>query len=724
MKNILDLRNAKPGKHHSLGDRFTGKSKSGHTITVTDYYLEFDGKPYFGISGEMHFSRIPVDEWEDSIVKAKCGGINILATYVFWNVHEEEEGVFRWDGRRDLRKFLMICRKHGMMVILRVGPFGHGEMRNGGIPDWLYGKPFEVRSSDPAFLAQVQSYFSEIAKQTEGLLFEDDGPVIALQLDNEYMHSSAVWEFTQGAEEEWVPVGSDGGKYLAALRSLMEEAGLKTPFYTCTAWGGAATPTDQAVPVWGGYSYQPWLFYNYEGEHPTTPEYIFRNLHTNKVPKTYNFEPQYPPESMPYFCCEMMGGMTCMYHYRFQLPMQSIDAMANIKLGSGCNMLGYYMYRGGSNPVGKSGYLNEHTVPKINYDYQAAIGQDGQLRESWHRLRILHYFLRQFGSSLAEMETFVPEQAYDMDPRDTEDLRYSVRMKAGRGFVFIDNFQDHFALPDRREESVTVKLPGESITVGPFSIASGESAILPFNLELDGALLKYATAQPVIRRETLEGPVWYFMTPDGMEPHFEFDRSRILSMAGTDRSFQTVLKDGRQIRFEVMTRAESLCFYAYDVSQVQYAAYSKAPLLFDGNTFYAERREAEVKLDFKTAGAFRYVIRIPGDTKRPGQQTILRLRYFGDVGHLFAGGRMINDDFANGAVWETRIDPYLEEGKETQFVVYITPLRKDAKVNVNSSMAAQMEEYSEVTGALTEASLCMVSHTEVEKNNQVQIHIQ
>ena len=85
---------------------------------------------------------------------------------------------------------------------------------------------------------------------------------------------------------------------------------------------------------------------------------------------------------------------------------------------------------------------------------------------------------------------------------------------------------------------------------------------------------------------------------------------------------------------------------------------------------------------------------------------------------------MINDDFANGAVWETRIDPYLEEGKETQFVVYITPLRKDAKVNVNSSMAAQMEEYSEVTGALTEASLCMVSHTEVEKNNQMQIHIQ
>ena len=135
----LDLTKVTDKDIWPLGDKFSGRDPEGHEIGFTNYYMTRDGKPFFGISGEMHYCRVSPDQWEDAVVKMRCGGLNIISTYVFWNVHEEEEGVFRFDGCRDLRAFLEVCEKHGMYVIARVGPFAHGEMRNGGLPDWLYG---------------------------------------------------------------------------------------------------------------------------------------------------------------------------------------------------------------------------------------------------------------------------------------------------------------------------------------------------------------------------------------------------------------------------------------------------------------------------------------------------------------------------------------------------------------------------------------------------------
>lgn len=93
--------------------------------------------------------------------------------------------------------------------------------------------------------------------------------------------------------------------------------------------------------------------------------------------------------------------MNCSYYYRFQYPYKSVDAMANIKIASGCNFLGYYMFQGGSNPLGKQGtFMNEGQVPKISYDYQAALGEFGQVRESYRRLKNIHYFAAAFQDKL------------------------------------------------------------------------------------------------------------------------------------------------------------------------------------------------------------------------------------------------------------------------------------------------------------------------------------
>ena len=109
------------------------------------YSLIIDGQRVMPVMGEIHYSRVPADEWGREIRKMKEGGVTLIATYVFWNHVEEQEGIFRWDGQRSLRRFLEICRQEQMPVVLRLGPFCHGEVRNGGIPDWMFAKGCRLR---------------------------------------------------------------------------------------------------------------------------------------------------------------------------------------------------------------------------------------------------------------------------------------------------------------------------------------------------------------------------------------------------------------------------------------------------------------------------------------------------------------------------------------------------------------------------------------------------
>ena len=376
----------------------------------------------------------------------KMCGINVISTYIFWIHHEEEEGVFDFSCRKNLRKFIELCQKHHIYVILRIGPFDHGEVRNGGLPDWLYGKSFEVRKLNDGFLYYVKRLYTEIAGQVQGLLYKDGGPVIAAQIDNEYMHSSATWEITTGISDEWIFGGDDGEAYMYALRDLAKECGIVTPFYTCT------------------------------------------------------------------------------YNYRFILPYKSIDAMANIKLASGCNFLGYYMFQGGSNPKGKHGtFMNEAQSPKISYDYQAALGEFGQIRESYQRLKSVHSFCRTFAETFCHMQTVLPEGASQIDPSDADTLRFAVRTDGHSGYLFLNNFQDHMETKAKKNETVVLHMTGEDITFSGISLAPEENCILPFHMDLNGIDLVTATAQPITVLSDQKEPVFIFLKPEGMNPVFRFE---------------------------------------------------------------------------------------------------------------------------------------------------------------------------------------------------------
>lgn len=110
--------------------RLGGASPAGESLGCNSYYFEKNGRPCFPISGEFHFSRYPYQSWEEEIVKMKPAGIDLIPTYIFW-IHHEEEGGFDWTGNKNLRYFVDLCAKHRIYVILRIGPFAHGECRNG-----------------------------------------------------------------------------------------------------------------------------------------------------------------------------------------------------------------------------------------------------------------------------------------------------------------------------------------------------------------------------------------------------------------------------------------------------------------------------------------------------------------------------------------------------------------------------------------------------------------
>ena len=221
-------------------EHLQGVNPNGEHISFTNHYMMKDEKPFFGICGEFHFSRYDFHKWEDEIVKMKMAGINIIPTYIIWNHHEEIKGQFRWDGSFNIRYFVELCKKHQVEVILRIGPFVHGEARNGGLPDWLYGEPCNVRSNDERYLFYVKRYYQEIGNQVRGLFYKDGGPIIGVQLDNEYCHAGAPWEMTTGTSNEWINNGSydtsveEHHHHIEILKEFAIEAGMIAPIYTGT----------------------------------------------------------------------------------------------------------------------------------------------------------------------------------------------------------------------------------------------------------------------------------------------------------------------------------------------------------------------------------------------------------------------------------------------------------------------------------------------------------
>lgn len=158
-----------------------------HLFAVSGKQFLLDGKPYQIISGEMHYTRIPRAYWRDRLRKARAMGLNTVTTYVFWNVHEPRPGVYDFTGQNDVAEYIREAQQEGLHVILRPGPYVCAEWDLGGYPSWLLkDRSLVLRSSDPKYLAAMQTWFARLGKEIEPLLLRNGGPIIAVQVENEY----------------------------------------------------------------------------------------------------------------------------------------------------------------------------------------------------------------------------------------------------------------------------------------------------------------------------------------------------------------------------------------------------------------------------------------------------------------------------------------------------------------------------------------------------------
>ena len=177
MTGLMAIGQEQPGSGHT----------SGHTFGVQGDHFALDGKPFQIISGEMHYARVPRAYWRQRLRMAKAMGLNTITTYVFWNVHERQPGVYDFSGQYDVAEFIREAQQEGLYVILRPGPYVCAEWEWGGYPAWLLKqKGIVVRSSDPKFMVPAKAWLKRLGQELAPLQIENGGPIIAVQVENEY----------------------------------------------------------------------------------------------------------------------------------------------------------------------------------------------------------------------------------------------------------------------------------------------------------------------------------------------------------------------------------------------------------------------------------------------------------------------------------------------------------------------------------------------------------
>ena len=166
-----------------------GAQAPAHTFAVEKDHYVLDGKPFQVISGELHYARIPREYWRARLKMARAMGLNTIATYVFWNVHEPEPGHYDFSGNNDLAAFVKIAQEEGLYVLLRAGPYSCAEWEFGGFPAWLLKDPrmsTALRTNDDAFMVQAERWMKRLAQEMKPQLAKNGGPIIAVQVENEY----------------------------------------------------------------------------------------------------------------------------------------------------------------------------------------------------------------------------------------------------------------------------------------------------------------------------------------------------------------------------------------------------------------------------------------------------------------------------------------------------------------------------------------------------------
>ena len=306
-----------------------------------------NGKPFVVKAAEVHYPRIPRPYWEHRIKMCKTLGMNTLCIYVFWNIHEQKEGVYDFSGQNDVAEFCRLAQKNGMYVIVRPGPYVCAEWEMGGLPWWLLKKKdIRLRERDPYFLERVRLFEKEVGKQLAPLTIENGGPIIMVQVENEY-----------GSYGEDKP-------YVSEIRDIVRQSGFdKVALFQCD-WASNFTRNGLDDLIWT------------------------MNFGTGaNIDNQFRRLKELRPES-PLMCSEFWSGWFDKWGARHETrPADDMVAGIDEMLSKGISF-SLYMTHGGTSFGHWAGANSPGFAPDVtSYDYDAPINEWGLPTAKYWTLR-------------------------------------------------------------------------------------------------------------------------------------------------------------------------------------------------------------------------------------------------------------------------------------------------------------------------------------------------
>jgi beta-galactosidase len=331
----------------ALGAPAAASAQNAHTFTQGEGTFLLDGKPFVIKAAELHYPRIPQPYWEHRIKMCKSLGMNTVCLYVFWNIHEPEEGQFDFTGQNDVAAFCRLAQKHGMYVIVRPGPYVCAEWEMGGLPWWLLKKKdIRLREQDPYFMERVQKFEQEVGRQLSGLTVENGGPILMVQVENEY-----------GSYGEDKP-------YVSAIRDIVRQAGFdKVTLFQCD-WSSNFTRNGLDDLVWT------------------------MNFGTGaNIDEQFQRLKELRPTA-PLMCSEFWSGWFDKWGARHETrPADDMVAGIDEMLSKGISF-SLYMTHGGTSFGHWAGANSPGFAPDVtSYDYDAPINEYGLATEKYTLLR-------------------------------------------------------------------------------------------------------------------------------------------------------------------------------------------------------------------------------------------------------------------------------------------------------------------------------------------------
>ncbi len=325
---------------------------ASHHFLVAHGHFELDGKPFQVISGDMDYVRTPRPYWRDRLRMAHAIGINTVMTYVFWNFHEAQPGQYDFTGQRDVAEFIREAQQEGLYVILRPGPYSCGEWDLGGYPAWLLrDRNLKLRSLDPAYQKAASRWMDRLGQELAPLPLARGGPIIAVQVENEY------GSFQDAKENDHA--------YMERARQMVLHAG-----FTSALLYTADGPEELT-----------------RGSLPGLPAAI--DFGTGEAEHAFAFYRKLHPEG-PYFCAEYWAGWFDHWgakHEHTDAAKQVAEIRWMLQQGYSVSM---YMIFGGTSFGWFSGAnSNGHNYqPDVtSYDYDAPIDEAGQPRPKFFEIR-------------------------------------------------------------------------------------------------------------------------------------------------------------------------------------------------------------------------------------------------------------------------------------------------------------------------------------------------